>query len=204
MQKLTTELSPREFWNRLESEPYQDILEVRLEVVQRGGNRQRTEASLDTLEEMLGFVGKGVQCIVKTELALNHKRAQEEVADNLHKTVAVVTDNDGDISALKDKYAPYMKASKKSYIGIFFDSVVDTGDLQIGKNPYNYNTLEPKMLKENSLTLFNELFGTNYSSEDELRKYMKHNKTECALAIFDTKADVKFPQYITEAIAYVG
>mgnify|MGYP002508187142 CR=1 FL=1 len=127
-----------------------------------------------------------------------------EVADNLHKTVAVVTDNDGDISALKDKYAPYMKASKKSYIGIFFDSVVDTGDLQIGKNPYNYNTLEPKMLKENSLTLFNELFGTNYSSEDELRKYMKHNKTECALAIFDTKADIKFPKYITEAIAYVG
>ena len=31
VQKLTTELSPREFWKRLESEFYQDILDVHLE-----------------------------------------------------------------------------------------------------------------------------------------------------------------------------
>lgn len=31
VKSLTTELSPREFWKRLESEPYQDILDIRLE-----------------------------------------------------------------------------------------------------------------------------------------------------------------------------
>ena len=49
-------------------------------------------------------------------------------------------------------------------------------------------------------TLFNEIFGTSYTDADDLRKYMKHNKTECALAIFDTDKKVVFPAYIMEAI----
>lgn len=127
-----------------------------------------------------------------------------EVAESLHKIVAAVTDNDGDIPALEEKYKDYVGSSQKDHIRIFYDNVTDAGDLHIGETPYNYNTLEPKMLKENNLALFNQLFETSYTSEDELRKYMKHNKTECALAIFNAKVDVKFPKYITEAIAYVG
>lgn len=125
-----------------------------------------------------------------------------EIADRLHKTVAVVTDNDGDITAVEKKYKVYTSDEKKAFIGIFYDHVVDD-ELCIGKAPYNYNTLEPKMLKVNSLVLFNEIFGTNYTTENELRKYMKQNKTECALAIFDTEKDVQFPEYIIEAIKHV-
>jgi hypothetical protein len=77
---------------------------------------------------------------------------------------------------------------------------VDVGDLIIGKTPYNYNTLEPKLLKVNSRNLFNEIFGTNYTNDDDLRKYMQKHKTDCALAIFDTNREVNFPQYITEVI----
>lgn len=36
---------------------------------------------------------------------------------------------------------------------------------------------------------------------DELRKYMKHHKTECVLAIFESDKDIAFPEYILEAIS---
>ena len=125
-----------------------------------------------------------------------------EIADTLRIPVVVVTDNDGDISALEKKYANYLGANVKPNIKICYDTVVDTGSLIIGKKPYNYNTLEPKLLKANgnNVTLFNEIFGTSYTDVDDLRKYMKHNKTECALAIFDTDKKVVFPAYIMEAI----
>lgn len=60
------------------------------------------------------------------------------------------------------------------------------------------------MIKANSnnLQLFNSLFGTSYTELDDLRKYMKHNKTECALAVYDSDSDIDivFPEYILEAI----
>ncbi len=33
-------------------------------------------------------------------------------------------------------------------------------------------------------------------------KYMKENKTDCALKIFDTDIDIQFPQYILNAISW--
>ena len=45
------------------------------------------------------------------------------------------------------------------------------------------------------------IFGTQYANEDDLRKYMKHNKTECAMAIFNTSETIVFPDYIMEAIS---
>ena len=125
-----------------------------------------------------------------------------EIAEALQIPVVVVTDNDGDIGALEKKYANYLGANAKPNITICYDCVVDTGNLSIGKKPYNYNTLEPKLFKANgnNVALFNKIFGTSYSDADDLRKYMKHNKTECALAIFDTNEKIIFPAYIMEAI----
>lgn len=120
-----------------------------------------------------------------------------ELAKKLNIPVAVVTDNDGDIDALKNKYKEYESSDK---IKICYDQIVDKGTLQIGLKDYNYNTLEPKLLKENSLELFNSIFGTTYTDPDELRKYMKHNKTECAMDIFDSKIKISYPKYILEAI----
>jgi putative ATP-dependent endonuclease of OLD family len=68
------------------------------------------------------------------------------------------------------------------------------------QKPFNYNTLEPKMLKVNSLQKFNKILETDFDRLDDLHKYMKRNKTECALKIFDTKEELKFPGYIMEAI----
>lgn len=125
-----------------------------------------------------------------------------ELADKLQIKVAVVTDNDGDISAVEEKYSDFLGEKAKSYIRICYDKTVDGGPLTIGGAPYNYNTLEPKMLKVNgnNVALFNAIFGTEYSSLDDLRKYMKHHKTDCALAIFKSDTHIAFPDYIMEAI----
>ena len=120
-----------------------------------------------------------------------------ELAKRLNIPVAVVTDNDGDLEALEKKYEEYRSCAN---IKICYDHIVDTGTLKIGKSDYNYNTLEPKLLKENSLATFNTIFGTTYTDEDELRKYMKHHKTECAMRIFDAEQSITFPNYIMEAI----
>ena len=124
-----------------------------------------------------------------------------ELASILNKKVSVVTDNDGDPNALKTKYSDYLGDNKQPNINICYDETVDTGTLKIWEKNYNYNTLEPKLLKANSLNLFNLIFGTQYANEDDLRKYMKHNKTECAMAIFNTSETIVFPNYIMEAIS---
>lgn len=125
-----------------------------------------------------------------------------EIAKKINKSVIVVTDNDGDVQALRDKYSDYLSqdATTKDFIKICFDEVVDKGDLKIGDKPFNYNTLEPKMLKENSLEKFNAILGIDCKTIDDLHKHMKLYKTDCALKIFDTPEDVKFPGYILEAI----
>lgn len=64
-----------------------------------------------------------------------------EIARNLKVPVRVVTDNDGDVSALEKKYKDYLGANKKDHIEICYDKTVHTGTLTLGKNkkPFNYN-----------------------------------------------------------------
>ena len=122
-----------------------------------------------------------------------------EIAEKIMKPVSVVTDNDGDIDALKDKYKNYLGSNAKPYINISFDSVIDTGTLQVGGKPFNYNTLEPKMVKANGEDKIKKILATEKSGDD-LRIYMKANKTDCALMIFNATEEVIFPEYIIKAI----
>lgn len=119
-----------------------------------------------------------------------------EIAEKIRTKVAVVTDNDGNVEALSKKYENYLGDKAKQTIKICFDSEVDTGNTQ----DFNYNTLEPKFLKANSHELLNKVLGMTYQTDDELQKYMKANKTECALKIFETTETINFPQYILDAI----
>ena len=121
-----------------------------------------------------------------------------EIADKLNIPTCVVTDNDGDVDALKKKYCNYLGEHAKPTISICFDETIDSDENDTSGN--NLNTLEPKLLKENSLASFNALFGKNYTSENELRKYMKNHKTECALAIFVAAEKVNYPEYILKAV----
>ena len=125
-----------------------------------------------------------------------------EIADVLNLKVSIVTDNDGDVVALEEKYVDYIHKNKKENITICYDKVVYEGPLTIGNKRYNYNTLEPKILEANSnnLFLFNTIFGTDYDKLEDLQKYMNHHKTEAALAIFSSDERIIFPEYIMEAV----
>jgi len=123
-----------------------------------------------------------------------------EIAEKLNKTVSVVTDNDGNVAALKKKYENYLNDKSKCNIAICFDETEDSGDLEIGGKKFNYNTLEPKLLKVNGLKAMTAILGTDHTGVDELHRYMKSNKTECALKVFDATRKVVYPQYILDAI----
>lgn len=78
--------------------------------------------------------------------------------------------------------------------------MVDTGDLKLSGKDFNYNTLEPKILKENGLEVMNNIFGTKYDTDDEMHKYMYAHKTDCAIAIFESATKIKYPEYIMRAL----
>ncbi len=120
-----------------------------------------------------------------------------ELADKLKIPVAVVTDNDGDTAAVEKKYATYDSVDT---VKICFDAVVDAGPLKIKDKPYNYNTLEPKILKANNLEILKGILNASADTDDELRIYMRANKTDTALAIFKSKTAITYPDYIIKAI----
>jgi predicted ATP-dependent endonuclease of OLD family len=110
-----------------------------------------------------------------------------EIAKLLGIKTDVVTDNDGNVDALKTKYADYLAGGK---INIRYDA------------DEAYPTLEPQMLKANSLELLNRVLGTECKTPDELIKHMTtpSNKTDVALKIFDTTETLAFPGYINVVV----
>jgi len=126
----------------------------------------------------------GVDVISVGALAFNRFL---EIAQLLSLDVRVVTDNDGDVAALKSKYEKYLTGSF-STIKICYD------------DDDNYKTLEPQLLRANSLKTLNSILGTTYSDDNSLLKYMGQNKTDCALKLFESLAKWAAPKYITDAI----
>jgi hypothetical protein len=124
----------------------------------------------------------GVDVIAVNSLAF--KRFLQ-IAKELGRNVAVVTDNDGDVAALADKYADYLALPG---IGIHYD-----GDEA-------YGTLEPQLLKANGRAAIENILGRSFFSDDDLLKYMKANKTDVALSFFGTVEPWNVPEYINNAI----
>ena len=110
-----------------------------------------------------------------------------EIAALLNLSVRVVTDNDGDITALQEKYLAYLNA-ENSKIEIIYD------------DDETCPTLEPQLLRANSLDSLNAILGTHYPDDVALRKHMERNKTDCALKIFETMDTWIAPEYIANAI----
>lgn len=123
-----------------------------------------------------------------------------EIAEKIKIPTTVVTDVDWSLQDLESKYINYLGENKKEHILILYDPEFDEGDLEINAIPFNYNTLEPKILKASGLELLNRVFNTTYETENEMHKYMKSNKTNCALKIFESIEVIVFPEYIEKAI----
>lgn len=125
-----------------------------------------------------------------------------QIAEEISKPVCVVTDNDGKIQELKKKYEDYLPPNVKPTITICYDENIYNGDLNIETAPFNYNTLEPSIIRSNGLENTKKIiFGPNSKkTESEVHVYMRANKTDCALKIFDSEAKLVYPKYILDAI----
>lgn len=119
-----------------------------------------------------------------------------EIAQRIGKPVCVVTDNDGNVDAVRKKYDDYLGMKAKENIRICFDEEVDNGTMK----DFNYNTMEPKLVKANNSATISKILGKSFSADDDLHKFMFSHKTECALKIFRTEDPLKFPDYILSAI----
>lgn len=119
-----------------------------------------------------------------------------EIAERLDLRVDVITDTDGDLDAIQRKYVDYIGDNKKPNINIYFDEEIDEGDIE----GFNYNTLEPKLLKANDLAALNRVFGKTYEDENALLIHMQANKTECALKIFEATESINYPAFISNAV----
>lgn len=124
-----------------------------------------------------------------------------EIAKSLNLKICIVRDNDGRVASIKADYAEHMVAGSQN-IKLCMDEVEDSGDLKNDNGtPYNYNTLEPKIVKENSLENMNKVLDTKFDSIDKLRQFMSKNKTECALRIFESPVKINFPKYILDSFS---
>lgn len=124
----------------------------------------------------------GVDVITVNSLAF---RRFLEIASLLDLEVDVVTDNDGDVAALVEKYADF---AGKPKLSIFYDDDIA------------HKTLEPQLLHANSLAVVNKILGKHFATKDELLVYMGKNKTECALKFFETDETWNVPAYIARAV----
>lgn len=108
-----------------------------------------------------------------------------DIAVQLLKPAAVVNDNDGDPAAFRQKYASYTKHS-------FIKVHIGQGEAR---------TLEPQMVAANGRELINKVLRKQYPTDEGLLTHMKNNKTDCALAIFETSEPITMPEYIRDAVA---
>ena len=102
-----------------------------------------------------------------------------------------------------------------NFCGCFFEAKADSaepnlipvyvqdGDTlwSIVEENYNYNTLEPCLYRSNGASKLCEILEIPNESEAHLLKYMKRNKTDCALKISSSEASITYPNYIQRAIS---
>ena len=122
-----------------------------------------------------------------------------KIAKQLELTTIVVTDNDGNIESLREKYKDFYNIPK---ITICYSKTVIKHDaVGIDKDLVpNLNTLEPELLRANSRDVLNGVLERNFSTDEDLLHYMITNKTEVAWKIFKSERKINYPQYILDAI----
>jgi len=108
-----------------------------------------------------------------------------EIAKPLNIDTRVVTDNDGRVEAVIEKYKDY----------------VDDKNIRICfSKDNNLKTLEMHIVLLNDLNKLNRILCASFRTTDDLLEYMLGNKTEYALKIFESEETIAVPDCIEDAI----
>ena len=124
------------------------------------------------------------------------------ISQSLSLKTIVITDNDGDLTAIHKKYDEYENCHN---IFISYSKHInmprDFSNPQ-GLSIKNLNTLEPEIVSANkgNLPLLFSVLNLKPVDESSLIKYMVANKTEMALRIFTSNKNISYPQYIIDAV----
>lgn len=137
-------------------------------------------------------INDGIDIIAVNALAF---KRYCDIAILVNKNITIVTDNDGNINEnIIQKYKGYLD---KRNIKICYEK------------DQTLNTLEPSILAANTINgKISEDFIDGISkngsmkgkSYEEVKNFMEHNKTEWSMRIFDYDKNIKYPQYILDAI----
>ncbi|MBS4843582.1 MAG: AAA family ATPase [Collinsella sp.] len=128
-----------------------------------------------------------------------------QLAEAISQFAVVLTDNDGHIETREKQYEAYCLLSRddpeiETRIAVSFpERLLAKGSI----DGYSYNTLEPELVEANGIGVVNQILGKSYNTRDELLRYMKSHKTECAYEFFKNDIEVNWPDYITRAIRFI-
>lgn len=152
-----------------------------------------------TAENQILPIDKGIDIIT---VSLSFLRFLE-LASKLSIKVAVITDNDGNIEAIKKKYENYLGDKQSETIKVFFsESIVNDESISKDKVP-NQNTLEPCIVRENKIDDLKIVIDSKLTKQEEFMDNMVQNKTDSALKIFKSDTKLKMPKYIEDAITWL-
>lgn len=118
-------------------------------------------------------------------VGLSHKRFLD-VAVRLGRRAWVITDNDGQSEdEVTARFANYLT---HDFVSLHFghDSTL--------------RTLEPQIVAINELGTLNTVLDKKFTTKEEALAHILDKKTEAALAIFESDAQITMPQYIRDAI----
>lgn len=108
-----------------------------------------------------------------------------DIAKALKIDVSIVTDNDGDVDAVKTKYADY---DKEANIELCYSE------------DETLTTLEPHLVAINDLEVLKSALGMPIPVKPALLAYLTKNKTEGALRLFESGQELVIPEYIRRAV----
>lgn len=139
-------------------------------------------AYLDTYRKMLIDDGIDVMSVNGTAF-----KSYCELAKLIDKHIVIVTDNDGSLQKVHERYDKYNDVIS---LCVEEDEVL--------------NTLEPSVLNENKEKL-NDFKSIIYKGKkdldyDELCEFMLNNKAEWAMRVFQSEEKISYPAYIKKAI----
>ena len=109
-----------------------------------------------------------------------------DLAVQLERRTAVVTDNDGD-------YAGKVDARYQDYAAFDFITLHRSDDNTL-------KTLEPQLVAANDLEALSRALNRDFGSKLDAVTYMATYKTDAALALHDTTETLNMPAYIRKAI----
>lgn len=137
-------------------------------------------------------ISDGIDIIVVDSLAF---KRYCDIAVMMKKKIVIVTDNDGNIQRnINDKYVEYISNPNLVFV---YESDEKLNTIEPSVLEVNCNNDEPTEIFKQVISKKGSMLSKN---KQEILDFMKGNKAEWALRVFDGNEKINYPEYIKNAI----